>query len=192
MSIVAAQLIPLAPPAAPSPDIRGIVPAQPYDIASVNLLWLAIGLAVVLLAALSYWYFFRRPRPQRRVPGLSPREVATRRLLELERQADALEPRLFGVEVCDILRAYIGAQYGLHPERQTSPEFLSSIVHASVFSGAEKSWLSEFLEQCDLLKFARHDAPDEARKKLLAQAREFLQPTPAPSLPEVLSPATQN
>ena len=56
------------------------------------------------------------------------------------------------------------------------PEFLDSIVHASVFSAQEKALLAEFLEQADLLKFARQDATAAARRGLLAQAGEFCSP----------------
>ena len=195
LPISAAGNIPLAPLATPSPpDIRGIVPAQPYSIAYLNMLWLAAGATVLLaLAAWLVWRYWWRSRRGPAAPISSPREIADRRLRELEQRADSLEPRVFGVELCEILRGYIGAQFGLHPERQTSPEFLSSIVHASVFSTAEKALLNDFLEQCDLLKFAQQDATGDVRGNLLAQAKEFVQPAPVPAekpAPEALgSPA---
>jgi hypothetical protein len=177
----AAQFVPISPVATPSPpDIRGIVPAQPYDLPSWNVLWIALGLAGLLLAAWALWHFFARSRVRPRPPPLlTPREIAGRRLRELAQQADTLDPRIFGVEVSNVLRTYIGAQFGLHPERQTSPEFLTSIMRASAFSDAEKALLAEFLEQSDLLKFARQDATADARRSLLAQASEFVQPTMA-------------
>jgi hypothetical protein len=151
------------------PDIREIIPAQPYFIPGVNLFWGAVAVAGLLALAGVLCY--------------CPRAAASRRLLELEQTGDALEPRLFGVEASDILRTYIGAQFGLHPERQTSPEFLGVIVGARVFTEAEKALLADFLAQCDLLKFAREDAGGEARRALLAQAREFLQPALPPPFP---------
>jgi hypothetical protein len=185
LPLLAAQnrpLPPLSPLATPSPpDIRGIVPAQPYNIPSLGVLWLAAGGTILLVAAgWLVWRHFRRSRPRKSAPILTPRDIAARRLQELAQRADSLAPRVFGVEICDILRAYIGAQFGLHPERQTSPEFLASIVDASVFSAAEKALLAEFLEQCDLLKFAQQDATGDVRGSLLAQAKEFVQPAPAP------------
>jgi hypothetical protein len=165
------------------PDIREIIPAQPYFIPGVNLFWGAIAVAGLLALAGVLWYCWRRAPAKAGAARLSPREAASRRLLELEQTGDALEPRLFGVEASDILRTYIGAQFGLHPERQTSPEFLGVIVGARVFTEAEKALLADFLAQCDLLKFAREDAGGEARRALLAQAREFLQPALPPPFP---------
>jgi hypothetical protein len=168
-------MLPVSPTPSP-PDIREIIPAQPYFIPGSNLLWAALALAGLLALAWVLWYWWRRAPAGTAVARLSPREAASRRLLELERTGETLEPRLFGVEASDILRAYIGAQFGLHPERQTSPEFLGDIVRARAFSEAEKALLGDFLAQCDLLKFAREDAGGEARRDLLAQARDFLQP----------------
>ncbi len=177
---LAAVNVPLAPPAAgPTPDIRAIIPAQPYYV-SIGFPARAAAVVLLLLAAWALWYYILRPRLLRPPVRLSPREIAARRLRDLEQQADALEPRVFGAEVCDVLRAYIGAQFGLHPERQTSPEFLTSIATASVFSTEHRSLLAEFLEQCDLLKFARQDATRDAKRRLLTQANDFLQTTSAP------------
>jgi hypothetical protein len=182
----------VSPLSTPSPpDIRGIVPAQAYSIPGFNLLWPAAGLLALLLAGWALWHFLLRPRAGASAPGPSPRDIAAQRLRELEQRVDSLDPRLFGVEVSDVLRAYIGAQFGLQAQRQTSPEFLSTIVHASAFSAVEKAFLSGFLELSDLLKFAGEDASADARRTLLTQAREFVQPTssPPPSW-EALSAAT--
>ncbi len=86
----------------------------------------------------------------------------------------------FGAAVADVLRVYIGAQYGLHPERQTSEEFLSSITGSREFSVVEHALLREFLEGCDLLKFARADATLGNKRRLLRQAGDFLEDSAQP------------
>lgn len=183
LPLLAAQNVPISPLSGPAPpDIRDIIPAEPYAVPGSGL-WLAVGVASLILAAWVLWRFFLRPRPRRRAPGPAPREIALMRLRELERRAGELDARVFGIEVSEVLRAYIGAQFGLHPERQTSQEFLGSIVNATVFSPAEKTFLSEFLDQSDLLKFARLDASEDAKRRLLTQAAEFLQPPSAPAQP---------
>ena len=163
----------------PPPDIRAIVQAQPY-LLPADYLWPALCLAGALLAGWLVWRLLLRRRPRPRGRRQTPRERAIRRLLDLEGQAEGLDPGVFGAQVCDVLRTYIGAQYGVHPERQTSTEFVASIANASVFPDAQKSLLAEFLEQCDLLKFARLDATREAKRRLLAQANEFLQSSSTP------------
>ncbi len=163
------------PPASPdAPDIRTIVPPQPYFL-SGSLLWLVVAAVSLLLAGLVAWYLLRRPKaPKPSGPRLTPRETAQQKLAALEREMDNMDARRFGAEVCDVLRFYIGDEYRMHPQRQTSPEFLASVAASRVFSRNEHTLLGEFLEGCDLLKFARLDATPAGKRALLTQAREFI------------------
>ena len=181
--LLAAVLGPAPTPAGGAPDIRTIVPPQPYYIQSVSL-WLVAAVVFLLLAGAVLWFLLRRPR-QTISFALTPRQLAAQRLAELEAQMESLDARTFGGAVADVLRVYIGAQYGLHPERQTSDEFLASITGSRAFSTVEHALLTEFLESCDLLKFARAGATREGKRRLLGQARNFLddsvEPTPVPA-----------
>ena len=125
------------------------------------------------------WFLLRRPKTVVG-PTFTPRQIAARRLQELEAQMDDLDARAFGGAVADVLRVYIGAQYGLHPERQTSEEFLASITGSRAFSVTEHALLREFLAGCDLLKFARADATLDGKRRLLVQALEFLEGSAPP------------
>ncbi len=174
------------PTPTPLPDIRDIVPPHAY-LLPTQYLWLL--LAAVSLVAAGWWaaVWFRRSR---KAPKLTPRQLAAMRLQDLQRNIETLDPRAFGGEVCDVLRAYIGGQFHLQPERQTSPEFLTSIAGSDVFTPFQHGILADFLQQCDLLKFARHDATLPAKQQLLDQATNFLentgipidQPNPSPAL----------
>jgi hypothetical protein len=171
MMNVLAALMPAATPE--PPQLKDIVPPQPYFIPA-NYLWLAGGIIALLAAAYLAWRCFRRfiakppPRP-------NPRQAAAARLRELLRRAPEMDARLFGTEVCDVLRVFIGEQYRLHPERQTSAEFLASIAGSTHFTPRDHALLAAFLEQCDLLKFARHDAALPAKERLIEQATEFVE-----------------
>jgi hypothetical protein len=74
-----------------------------------------------------------------------------------------------------VLRAYVGAAYGLHAPRQTSPEFLASISGYEKFTDADRSLLAGFLERCDLIKFAHVDADATDSERLLESAVGFVQ-----------------
>ena len=178
-----------APGAPAPPDIRSIVPPQPYFLnASPWLLVLAGG--CVLLAALVAWYLIFRPAGPAPGPQITPRERAERRLRELAARADALDARAFGNEVADVLRAYIGSQFNLHPERQTSQEFLGSVSGSRAFTRTEHVLLTDFLEGCDLLKFARAAATPESKQALLDQAGQFVRSSAPPPLPAGVPPET--
>ncbi len=171
----AAFLAVTAPGAAtpPAPDIRAIVPPEPYYIAG-SPLWLVVVAACFVLAGVVVWYLFFRHGAPKPGPKFAPREVAERRLRELAARVGDLDARTFGNEVADVLREYIGGQFGLHPERQTSPEFLASVQGSRVFTKTGHVLLADFLEGCDLLKFARADAGLERRQHLLTQATDFV------------------
>ena len=174
-------------------DIRGIVPPQPIFVGA-DLGWLAVAVLCLLLAGFILWEFLR-PTRKPPAPPPNPREVAARRLRELEARMEHLDARDFGAAVCDVLRAYIGGEFGLNAERQTSPEFLASIADNRAFSVREHHVLADFLEACDLLKFGRADATSDRKRHLLAQAAEFLEhtshpptPPPLPGQPEAATP----
>ncbi len=193
LAVVQAAPPPPLPTGSAPPDIRSIVPPQPFYL-EVSWFWLAVAGACLVLAALVLWFLVRRPR--KLAPGvvLTPRQIAAKRLQELEAQMETLGAREFGGEVADVLRVFIGAQYGLHPERQTSEEFLASVGGSRTFSVVEHSLLRDFLAGCDLLKFARADATLDGKRRLLVQACEFLEgsaqtPLPVPTAQPHLTPA---
>jgi len=158
----------------PADQLRDIAKPVHY-IGAFDLTWFCAALAVFLVGAGLIWWFYFRKKPRRPpVLPLLPRQLAARRLQELLSRMHEMDARAFGNEACDILRQYVGAQYGLHPERQTSPEFLESIGHSRAFSPHEHSLLRDFLDGCDLLKFARHDAAPEAKERLVQEASEFI------------------
>jgi hypothetical protein len=72
------------------------------------------------------------------------------------------------------LRKYVSARYHLRATEQTSPEFLADAAKSPHFTGADKQLLAEFLERCDLIKFAHIDATVEDSKALLAQAVRYV------------------
>lgn len=159
------------------PDIRSIVPPQPFYVGGGGFWLLIAGVCVGLVLAI-LWFLLRRKKPAG--PVLTPRQIAAKRLLELDAQMDKLDARAFGGAVADVLREFIGAQYGLHPERQTSEEFLASITGSRAFSTVEHTLLTEFLDGCDLLKFARADATMDGKRRLLRQATDFLEDSAEP------------
>jgi hypothetical protein len=65
-------------------------------------------------------------------------------------------------------------QFDLPMTRQTSVEFLNAIGSAASFGDEEKALLADFLNRCDLIKFARYDATPSDSRLLLDEARQFV------------------
>ena len=127
--------------------------------------------AVLLLAGLTYWLVKRwRSRP---VVVPTPRQRALDLLARAETEIEKLAPYQFSIRVSDILRRYVTEQYELPVTRQTSVEFLNALA-ATSFTGDEQTLLTDFLNRCDLIKFARYDATREDSRLLLDEAERFV------------------
>ena len=90
-------------------------------------------------------------------------------------EIDTLDPYTFSIRVSDILRRYVTEQYQLPLTRQTSVEFLAALANSSAFSEDDESLLGDFLNRCDLIKFARYDATNEDSRLLLNKATRFVE-----------------
>jgi Domain of unknown function (DUF4381) len=153
-------------------ELHDIAPPVDYSLLPA---WVVFCGVLVLLAFCGLIGWWIRRRWQRPKPQPSPRERALRLLDRVSHEMDALSPYQFSIRVSDILRRYVTDQYQLPVTRQTSVEFLAALTKASPFSEDEKSLLEDFLNRCDLIKFARYDATTEDSRLLLEEATRFVQ-----------------
>jgi hypothetical protein len=128
--------------------------------------------ALLLLVGLTTWLIKRwRNRP---AVIKTPRERALDLLARIETEIDKVTPYQFSIRVSDILRRYVTEQYQLPVTRQTSVEFLNALTASSPFSADDQTLLRDFLNRCDLIKFARYDATPEDSRLLLDEASRFV------------------
>ena len=147
--------------------------APPIDYSLISPLLIFLGIFVLLTAiGLIVWFVaksFRRPTPPQ-----PPRERALVLLEQIRAQITAMNPYRFSIRVSDILRGYVTEQFGLPVTRQTSVEFLNGLRGSSPFSEDEKLLLEDFLNRCDLIKFARYEATTSDSELLLEEAIRFV------------------
>jgi len=150
------------------PDI-----APPVNYSLVPPWMIFVGSLIVLtIIGLAIWYgrrFFRKKQVT-----LSPRERTLAALSEIENEVEKIAPYQFNIRVSNILRRYVVEQFDLPMTRQTSVEFLNAIASAPNFGDEEKTLLADFLNRCDLIKFARYEATTEDSRLLLDEARQFV------------------
>jgi len=152
-------------------EFHDIAPPIDYSLLSPWLIFL--GMFVLLTAiGLIVWFVaksFRRPTPPQ-----PPRERVLALLEQIRAQITAIDPYRFSIRVSDILRGYVTEQFGLPVTRQTSVEFLNGLRGSSPFSEDERSLLEDFLNRCDLIKFARYEATTSDSELLLEEAIRFV------------------
>ena len=153
-------------------DIHEIAPPVDYSLVPPWVIFCGGFLALVVLGLIGWWIRKRSRRPK---PEQSPRDRTLQELNRIGGEMENLTPYQFSIRVSDILRRYVTEQYQLPVTRQTSVEFLSTLAKASPFSEDEKSLLEDFLNRCDLIKFARYDATIDASRLLLEEATRFVQ-----------------
>jgi hypothetical protein len=152
-------------------EFHDIAPPVDYSLIPAWMVFIAVFLALATIG-LILWLIARTRKPS--PPVKSPRERALEALERIGNQIDRLNPYQFSIRVSDILRTYVTEQYDLPVTRQTSVEFLGALTKASPFSEDDKSLLEDFLNRCDLIKFARYEATPADSRLLLEEATRFV------------------
>jgi Domain of unknown function (DUF4381) len=161
---------------AAGPDIRDIRP--PYLIPLDWRVLALLGAGALLLLGLLWWgwrwYRARRP-PLTLLQRTLQRLEATRLLMQ------AGDARAFAAAVSDVVRAYVEERFNMLATHLTTNEFLRACPGqvGSALQAHEQA-LSEFLNYCDLAKFARWSLDAQEMERMLASARHFVETTAAP------------
>jgi hypothetical protein len=152
-------------------EFHDIAPPVDYSLLSPWLIFVGVFVSLTVVG-LIIWFVaksFRRPTPPQ-----PPRERTLALLEQIRAQITEISPYRFSIRVSDILRGYVTEQFGLPVTRQTSVEFLNGVRGSSPFSEDEKSLLEDFLNRCDLIKFARYEATTSDSELLLEEAIRFV------------------
>ena len=152
-------------------EFHDIAPPVDYSLLPTWVVFCAAFIALTLIGLIVWWFTHRRPQPP---PPKSAREQALERLDRIREEIEGVSPYEFSIRVSDILRRYVTEQYNLPVTRQTSVEFLTGLTNVSPFSEDERSLLTDFLNRCDLIKFARYEATIEDSRLLLEEATRFV------------------
>jgi hypothetical protein len=161
--------------AAVANDIRDIKP--PVAIPNVwEWLWLALGLlaGVALLFAVWKWWQYRRAH----VPVAPPVPAHVRAKQKLqEALAFLAQPKPFCILVSDTIRAYLEEQFDFRAPERTTEEFLHELQATDLLSPEQKGSLGQFLESCDLVKFARYEPGEPELRGLHGSAVRLIEET---------------
>jgi hypothetical protein len=152
-------------------EFHDIAPPVDYSLISPWLIFVGLFFLLTVIG-LIVWFLTKSLR--RPTPPQPPRERALALLEQIRTQISAMNPYRFSIRVSDILRRYVTEQFGLPVTRQTSVEFLNGLRASSPFSEDEKSLLEDFLNRCDLIKFARYEATTSDSDLLLEEAIRFV------------------
>lgn len=134
-----------------------------------------IAAAVLLLAV--FLLLLRKKAPQKEnIPAwmLALREIGAIRTDLHDGKADAAHAVAF---LTDILRAYLERHFHLRAEHQTTREFLDELKRGGPLSSNQKSFLKEFLNSADMVKFAKLPADESLFDEAAERAEQLVRET---------------
>ena len=156
-------------------DIRGIKP--PVDIPDPWLwLWVLLsGLAAAILVLVIVGLFRRKQAQEVEAVVIPPHVRAKQRLAEALRLIG--DPNQFCTEVSQTLRLYLEERFTLRAPERTTEEFLVELQNSKHLTLDQKLSLGEFLQSCDLVKFARHEPTESNLRQLHDSALRLVDET---------------
>ncbi len=145
-----------------------------------SFVWIWVLGVVVLAAAIGLWLYLKRKRVKELVRIFKPaHELAYERLRALVKEDLVGSGRIkeFYERISDILRHYIEHRFSLRAPERTTEEFLAEIANTEVLPTAEKQRLGEFLQHCDLVKFAKHNPTTQQIQETFDLVKDFIEKT---------------
>jgi hypothetical protein len=106
---------------------------------------------------------------------LLPFEIALQGLEQIRMLMDPSKVREFSIAISDIVRKYIEDAFHITATHRTTEEFLRDLLQSSNTSlAAHRNLLAEFLNQCDMAKFAGVSLSRQIIESLHQSARSFV------------------
>lgn len=156
-------------------DLRGL--KGPVEIPD-PWFWVILLGSILVVVALVTWLivFLRRRRPAVMAAPPVPPHVRARQQLEAALRLIG-QPREFSFALSGALRTYLEERFRLRAPERTTEEFLRELKLTAALLPDQKTALGNFLEQSDLVKFARYEPTEEALRELHGAALRLVDET---------------
>jgi hypothetical protein len=138
-------------------------------------IWIASILALCGLAWLAWRYWRKKAAAIAAVPPV-PAHVRARHALEAA-LALLSDPKAFSIAVSGALRGYLEERFNFHAPDRTTEEFLHELQGTNLLTTEQKLSLGDFLENCDLIKFAKYEPTETELRALHAAALKLVNET---------------
>ncbi|HEY4210271.1 MAG TPA: hypothetical protein VGM84_02215 [Steroidobacteraceae bacterium] len=156
-------------------DIRDIRGPKIDAAASRLLIAVVVGALLVAAAAVYVIRHRRKGAPARRLTLLA------QTLARLDDTKPLMQPetaREFGIAVSEVIRNYIEKRFAVGATQRTTEEFLQDVLRGQNEAlSRHRPLLAQFLERCDLVKFAGATLAAADLESLFQTARGFVSET---------------
>lgn len=166
-------------------DQTGIKDIKPPLSFQANYMLVIIILAIIiisLLILLAIYIIKKRAGSKGSRQAMPPKkahEIAYEALNELKSRklpASGFVKEYY-FEISRIVRCYIENRFSLKAPEMTTEEFLYSLKDSYILTGPQKDIIKEFLNQCDLVKFAKYGPTVDEVEASFATAKRLVDET---------------
>jgi hypothetical protein len=156
-------------------DIRDIKP--PVEIPNGwEWLWWGLAALATVVIAIFVWRWWQKRRSQIAFVPPVPAHVRAKQKLE-EALALIAQPKPFVIAVSDTARTYLEERFDFHAPERTTEEFLRELSGTDLLAKEQKESLGNFLESCDLVKFAKYEPREMELRGLHGAAVKLVEET---------------
>jgi hypothetical protein len=165
----------------------GKMPADIKDIkaplAYFEINWLVAGGVIfffVVVTIFIAYKFRKKPLPERLPHETAMEELEAVRSNFLKNS----EVKEYYTGVSDCIRRYIERAFRLKAPEMTTGEFLGYLRESTILSADQKDLLKDFLNACDLVKFAKYTPAKGEMETVYILAKKFIEETMKIFLPQ--------
>ncbi len=175
------EVVSVLDPAEEDADIRDL--KDPLGVPRSYLWVFYLAGAAAVLAAGAFFLYRKLARPVKKAPPPPPPRPAGKIALEeLERIRKADLPgrglvKEYYSRVSDTVRRYLENRFALRAPERTTEEFLQEMATTSHLTGPQQDLVAAFLEEADLVKFARYGPTDKEIATVFAAAVRLVRET---------------
>jgi hypothetical protein len=155
-------------------DIRDIKPPVEIPSGLAWLWWTLAALAVIALATV-LWKLLRKQKVVSAAPPV-PAHIRAKQKLD-EALALISQPKPFCIAVSDTARWYLEERFQFRAPERTTEEFLYELQDTNLLLPDQKASLGEFLQSCDLVKFAKYEPGENELREMHASAVRLVEET---------------
>jgi hypothetical protein len=153
-----------------SPAAEDIIDIRPPIHIAAPFPWLVVSAAIVGLAGMSAaaWKLLRRQRSK------FAYEIALERLENTRPLMREFHAEPFCLAVSDVVREFIEEVLPVRAMHRTTNEFLHDVSLSDLQLAPHRERLANFLQHCDLAKFARWSLSIPQMEAMLSSAKDFV------------------
>jgi hypothetical protein len=133
---------------------------------------------VLAVAAIVFalWKWWQKRRWQIPMEPPVPAHARAKQMLE-KALALIAQPKPFCILVSDTIRVYLEERFNFRAPERTTEEFLHELQGTDLLAAEQKEKLGDFLECCDLVKFAKYEPREPELRDLHGSAVKLVEET---------------